>query len=231
MPFLLKIFDEFQAIGNLDDPNESLYALGSFRSVIQGMNCPVCFTGSIRHEMSHIFTNADSPFFKSSELLTVPSIPLNEMYPFIAKRFKQGKIEYNKDTFLVHYAATNGITGDVIALAKTIFDMFANNKTQTLDSSIITEAIIRHIEPSEGAYSVLLESLTQKQLDCALALANCGGTNPYSKSVLKEANIPNPGSMKRPLNGLLKKNIIFIGKNKELKFFDPFFAYWLQFNF
>jgi len=221
------IMDEFQDLAELDK-DLSKYILGSFRREIQSMESAVIFIGSIRHKMTEIFTSLESPFFKSSEILTVPEIPEWDFFEFIKPRFKKGGIKIEPDVFDFIYKITRGVTGDIITLCNGVFDRCANDVT-LLTTEHVKNALEALIWGNESSYHFYTKNLTSKQIDCLLAIIQHGGHQPYRTEVMRTANLTS-ATMTRSLDALVSKGVLFVSDD-EYKFFDPFFAYWLNLKF
>ena len=94
------VFDEFQEILKLDNPEQ---ALASLRSRIQFLS-DTCFvySGSVRRDMVRMFIDYKSPFYKSAMTLNVGAIDDASFIKFLQRRFSvSGKSQHvGDDAFL-----------------------------------------------------------------------------------------------------------------------------------
>ena len=92
---LVVVFDEFQDILSLSNHSETLAAL---RSKIQfHSEIPYVFAGSVRNQMSGIFTDPESAFFKSATVMEVGPLKTDVFARFLSKKFASGKRKIGVD--------------------------------------------------------------------------------------------------------------------------------------
>jgi len=220
---LCVVFDEFQDILGMDDGKR---ALAVMRGKIQlDASTPYMFLGSVRHKMTDIFWNPDSPFYHSAAALPVGEIPDGDFYRFAYEKFKSGGRNLPRESFDKIFESAQRIPGYVQELCDAIWDC-----TDTGD-------IIRAAEIGEGLkgvfarendhYEIFMERLTPIQRKVVSALAAHGGKGVYSSAFLANAHISGIGTMRRSLAKLISENLIY-RNNDEYKFFNPFFAQWLR---
>jgi len=85
---LMVAMDEFQDILDIRSSRETIALLRS-RIQFQSDICYI-FAGSVRSRMEAVFTDPESPFFKSAALLEVGPIRPDEFVPFLRRRFLAG---------------------------------------------------------------------------------------------------------------------------------------------
>ena len=106
---------------NLEDSHEALALL---RSKIQFQSgIPYIFIGSIRHKMDEIFSNSDSPFFKSAIPLTVEPLPYGEFSEFLKKKFAMGQREIGEEVLGNVFEIANNIPGDIQQLCEALWEV------------------------------------------------------------------------------------------------------------
>jgi len=219
---LVVCFDEFQDVLNLRNSAEALALL---RSRIQfHSNITYLFAGSIRNRMNSIFTDPESPFFKSAASLEVGKIDDDSFIPFLTRKFASGKRNISKETVLSVIRKAAGIPGDVQEACACIWDV-------TSEGEQVTE---KHLNPAlnmifareNKAYEAALVQLTGQQLRCLVTLAKTDGIEPLSAGFLEESGIRTASSVQAALKRLVKLKIIYQHKG-TYRFSNPFFGSWL----
>ncbi len=219
---IVVVFDEFQDILNISDPNEALSIL---RSNIQYQSdIPYIFVGSIRHKMDNIFNSQDAPFFKSAIPITVDTIPFNDFSLFILNKFSIGKRTVDEKLLQKVFKIANNIPGDVQQLCGALWEVTQEGKT--IHISTLKEALNLIFNREESAYENYLRLLTDIQYKSLIAIARQGGGNIYSIQFMKSAGFNNASSLKKAIVRMINLNILFEYKD-EIRFVNPFFRVWL----
>ncbi len=219
---LVVTFDEFQDILNLSEATESLAAL---RSKIQfHTNIPYLFAGSVRNQMSRIFTNPESPFFNSATTLEVGPLRESVFVKFLRAKFGSGGRVITKEAIMRAIEIAENIPGDIQELCSCIWEItMPDHKITEEDIGPALELIFSR--ESKG-YEATLVQVTGQQLKCLTGLARMGGGSPFSADFLRGAGIPLPGSVKKALDRLVQLKIIYRFR-REYRFVNPFFKSWL----
>jgi hypothetical protein len=222
---LVVVFDEFQDILNLEDSHEALSLL---RSKIQfHTGIPYLFVGSIRHKMDEIFTNHDSPFFKSAIPLTVGPLPYDEFSQFLRKKFAMGHRKTDDEVLEKVFEIANEIPGDIQQLCEALWEVSSEKQIISLDK--LKSALELIFAREQKSYENYISLLTDIQLRCLMAVAKEGGKGVFSASFMKSAGFSNPSSVRRAIIRLLKLNILF-ESGGEYRFINPFFRAWLPYK-
>jgi len=219
---LVVVFDEFQDILNLRQSAETLAVL---RSKIQfHTTIPYLFAGSIRNQMHEIFTDSESPFFKSAASLAVGPLPERAFLRFLTRKFSGADRTVDPDVLSRVLEITYSIPGDTQQLCGALWEVTAKGKTvRVKDIPAALELIYtREIK----GYEAVLVQLTGHQLKCLRGLARIGGKAPFSAGFLRETGIALPASVKQALNRLQRLKIVY-RQDGEFRFVNPFFASWL----
>jgi len=216
------VFDEFQDVLNLPDSKQALALL---RSKVQ-FHCdiPYIFAGSIRNQMSDIFTSPESPFFKSAIAIDVGTLSPDGFTTFLKEKFRKGRRKITDETLAAIIASTESVPGDVQELCGALWD------TSSAGEGISEERFPRALElifsrESKG-YETVLVQITGQQLKCLTGLARLGGKSPLSAAFLEGVGITLPASVKKALNRLVQIKVIYRYQG-EYKFINPFFKLWL----
>lgn len=219
---LIVMFDEFQDILNLTTAKE---VLAISRSKIQFHNkIPYIFAGSIRNQMLDIFTNPNSPFFKSAIPIEVGTIDCNQFKKFLKNKFSLGKRTIDDNVLDIGFEITGGLPGDIQQYCGALWD--TTNEKAHIDKQCIPEAMRLIFSREEKGYEAVLVQLTGQQLRCLVGLARFGGTAPYSGIFLRGVGISASSSVKKALQKLERLRVIY-RYGDEYKFINPFFKSWL----
>lgn len=218
-------FDEFQDVFNL---KESGQVLALMRSKIQFQSdIPYLYAGSVRNQMTDIFTNADSPFFKSALMMEVGPIEKKIFTNFLLNQFEKGKRNVD-DTILDRvFEISNNSPGEVQQVCAALWEV-SESKSKIGEEMILAAMQVIFNQELKG-YESTLNKVSNQQLRCLSALSKIGGQSPTASEFLKETGIRQPGSVKKALNRLVDMRIIF-NSGTEYKFSNPFFKHWLEFK-
>lgn len=219
---LVVVFDEFQDILNLADAHEALALL---RSEIQFKgNISFIFVGSIRHQMEEIFTNHDSPFFKSAITFMVDTLPYKEFSKFLNNKFSQVHRKIDDKVLEKAFKISENIPGDIQQLCGAIWEITAEKEMISIDK--LKSAIELIFAREQKSYENYIRLLTNIQLKVLTAIAKEGGSQVFSAAFMKPSGFTNPSTVRRAVNRLLQLNILFKSSD-EYRFVNPFFRAWI----
>lgn len=219
---LVAVFDEFQDILNLKTSKETLAALRSkiqFHSVI-----PYLFAGSVRNQMRGIFTDPESPFFKSAAALDVGPLQEDVFMRFLIKKFEAGNRAVETTVLKKAIEIADNVPGDVQEMCACLWETTSENDKIT-EKNIGPALQLIYARESKG-YEAALVQLSSQQLKCLTGLARMGGKSPLSADFLQGVGIALPASAKTALNRLVQLKIVY-RHQEEYKFVNPFFRSWL----
>ncbi len=219
---IVVMFDEFQDVLNLSSRKEVLAIL---RSKIQFQGkIPYVFAGSVRNQMHDIFTNPDSPFFKSAIPIEVGPLGCNHFKRFLRNKFSTGKRTINDDVLDIAFEIAGDLPGDVQQFCGALWD--TTSEKERIDEKAIPSAMHLIFSREAKGYETALVQLTAHQLRCLLGLARIGGSAPFSGAFLKGVGISSSASVKKALERLVRLKVIY-RHSGEFKFVNPFFKAWL----
>jgi len=219
---LAVVFDEFQDILNLPDSRETLAGL---RAKIQfHSKIPYLFAGSVRNQMSAIFTDPESAFFKSALLLNVGPLDAGEFAAFLKARFALGKRILDDAVMGQIFEWADNIPGDVQQLCAALWEV--TSYRDRITEGVLPAALERVFARESKAYEAALIQVTGQQLRCLIGLARLKGTPPLSQDFLRAVGISAAASVQRALNRLERLKIIYRHEG-QYKFVNPFFKSWL----
>jgi len=211
--------DEFQDIQILMGSR----AAWQLRGIIQGhRNVNFLFSGS-DHRLVKWMTSPDAAFFKQLTQLEVGPIEPAHLADWIQRRAKIGglaRFAYGQDIV----AMAGPCTGDVVRLAKVVFDMAAAGRTDGVVHAGFDAIALVELNTEFGAY--WREMATAQRL---MMRAVAAGKQPLAAATLRELGIKTPSSAQRAIVGLEHKQHL-VRIDSKLAFDNPFFRRWVEFN-
>lgn len=221
---LAVLFDEFQGVLKADPSGKTIAAM---RSRIQFHDrIPYVFAGSDRTRMSEIFTDSESPFYKSAMDLSVDSIPGDEFWDFIERRFASGKVALDPGFRL--FVEQTGIEtpGDLQQLCSFVWSYVRASGRKKATSEDAADALEDILKAENDPFERLADAVSPVQLKLLRSIARLGGESIYSQEFLQASGIRAPGTLTRAANQLLSQKIL--RKTREGWFIEnPFFRLWL----
>jgi len=219
---LVVAFDEFQDILNVPESKATLAAL---RSKIQfHADIPYVFTGSVRNQMSAIFTDPESAFFKSAIGIDVGPLERDAFIGFLSARFASGKRVLDAGILSHIIDLSESVPGDAQEFCEALWETTSYGD-KIREASLGPALELIYAREAKG-YEAALVQLTGLQLKCLVGLARLGGKAPLSAAFTQGVGISGPASVKKALNRLIQVKIIFRHES-EYKFVNPFFKTWL----
>ncbi len=217
-------FDEFQDILKIEDAS---WLLATLRSKIQYHDhLSYIYAGSIRNEMDNIFSDSESPFFKSAIPITIPPIEQDVFSSFIIKKFKLAKRTIKKEVLSKIFEITANISGDILQLCEALWSVSAEN--EVIDEDAIPKALQLIFAREHQSYEMVLSSLSHNQQKALTGLAKYPGCQLNSAEFLRLSGIGQPSSVNAAVKKLIDRRIIF-KKANDYSFSNPFLATWLKF--
>lgn len=212
-------FDEFQDIKILMGER----AAWQLRGIVQGhRNVNFLFSGS-DHRLVKWMTSPDAAFFKQLTQMEVRAIAPAHLADWIARRAKIGglaRFPYGGDIV----AIAGPCTGDVVRLAKVVFDLVASGKTDGVVKGAFDAIALVELNTEFGAY---WRDMTSAQRLMMRAIA--AGKPPHASTTLREIGIKTPSSAQRAIVGLEAKQYL-LRDGAKLAFDNPFLRRWVEFN-
>ena len=222
---IVVVFDEFQDILNLKDAQEVLAVL---RSKVQfHSDVTYLFSGSIRNKMIDIFTDPDSPFFKSATSLNVGPLDKGTFQTFLTKKFKSGKRKVAPEVWDKVFEICSDVPGDIQQFCDALWDISSEEEQITLKHlPTALESIFTH---EFKGYETTLKIISGQQLKVLTGLARMGGKAPTSAKFARGLGGIAVSSIKKSIERLMDLKIVFYFE-EEYRFTNPFFRAWLLFK-
>lgn len=217
--------DEFQQI--LEYPEANTESL--LRTHIQPLkNISFIFCGSNQKMMHHIFNSAKRPFFTICSNINLGTIDKGKYKTFIKRKFLQYKRKINDDCidFICDWTYLHTFYTQYLCA-----ELFAKNKKHnTLEDAKQTAAEI--LKMNENTFFQYKNLLTDAQWNLLRAIAHEEYLfKPQSKEFITKYQLGMPSAVKRSLDALLEKEMIYYQTSAEKPYYqvyDKFLLRWLK---
>ena len=217
--------DEFQQI--LEYPETNTEAI--LRTQIQQLkNTSFIFCGSNQKMMHQIFNSAKRPFFASCTNLNLGYIEQIDYQLFIKKKLQEHrrKIDAEALDFICRWTGLHTFYTQHFC-----FTLFTKNKVNTTLVEV-HETAIDILKLNESTFFQYKNLLTTAQWNLLRAIANEEKVyQPQSKFFIGKYFLGTPALVKRGLDALLEKEMIFYQSGVEKPYYevyDKFLMRWLQ---
>ena len=214
--------DEFQTVSCYNDGKIEVL----LRTYIQHCrNAHFIFSGSQRTMMGEMFLSPSRPFYQSTSMMNIGSIPIDKYSAFAQKHFKEADKGISAQAITKVYQRFEGVTWYVQRVMNELFSLTPQHGTCDEDMlDIATKNILR---ANEFTYQSLLFQLPIKQKELLMAIAREGkAQNLTSSAFVKKYRLTSSSSVQSAIKGLLEKN--FVTSNLGVyEVYDKFFALWL----
>lgn len=218
--------DEFQQI--LHYPEKNIEAL--LRTSIQQLKqTTFIFSGSNQSMMSDIFLSAKRPFYTSCAMLHLHAIPREAYCSFIKDTFEKYKFRLDETVIHTILDLTSGYTYYTQRVCHELLQHGLKRPNEDTAQSILSNILIE-LQPTYFQYRNLLTP-GQWQLLKAIAMEECV-VQPYSKNFIQKHKLGSAAIVKRSLEALRTKEMIYCNLNAEVPYwsvYDKFLMRWLQY--
>lgn len=214
--------DEFQTVSSYS----GVKAEAILRTYVQHCrNAQFIFAGSQRTMMGEIFASPSRPFYQSTSMMSIGSIPLDKYIPFAQKHFKEAGKAVSTEAIASVYQQFEGITWYIQRMMNELFSMTPQGTECTADMTAV--AIKNILRANEFTYQSTLFQLPPKQKELLIAICKEGkARNLTSSSFIHKYHLPGSSSVQSAVKGLLEKNFITSSLG-VYEVYDKFFALWL----
>ena len=217
--------DEFQQIREY--PEQNMEAM--LRTYMQRCNnVTFIFSGSRKHLMTDIFTNARKPFYSSTSFVSIDKISATSYSDFICKQFSAHKRKITDDAVNFILEWTQRHTYYTQFLCHTIYA----NGQKNIDLPEVKKACGQVLSQREPVYLQYRKMLTDKQWDFLIAVAKEGSVRQVTAAdFLKRYKIGGASVSKRLVESLCEKELLNAEVSLdgvEYSVDDVFFSRWLE---
>lgn len=213
--------DEFQQILEYEDTGIE----AMLRSMIQFChNVHFIFSGSKRHMMVDIFTNAKRPFFQSTECMGLYPIPEDSYFSFVEGLMKKGNIEISREIFHDVYTRFEGHTWYIQYIMNVIYEL----SPEIVQPENINNALLRILRRNEDSYRETLDRLSKNQASLLSAIAKEGVVGQVnSGDFIRRNRLKGTSSVNRALEYLVGKELVY-KQPKGYMVYNRFLGLWLS---
>lgn len=213
--------DEFQQVASY--PESGTEAM--LRSRIQFMhNVHFIFSGSQQHLIYEMFLSAKRPFYNSTQIMTLTTIPVESYYPFAESLFAEGGRTIDKTLFMFIYDSFEGHTWYV----QTILNRLYESGSDVTEREQVTDAIRIIVRENTMVYQSTIALLPDKQLQVLKALAKEGKTaTPNKGSFIQKYSLKAASSVSSALTSLVDKELVYRSQ-EGYSVYDRFMEIWLR---
>lgn len=215
--------DEFQQIGTFPEKNIE----ATLRTYVQrSHNARFIFSGSQRHTMSTMFTNASRPFYQSVSMMHLDAINPVTYDAFAKSLFAEGNRALADGVTDAVYALSHGVTWYTQKLFNTLYANIPEGAVCEL--AHVQEAMDYILKTQSYSYEEVLFRLPEKQKMVLIALAKNGPTKSItSAAFVKKYNLQSASTVQSAIRGLLEKDFVTLEQG-IYSVYDIFMSYWLQ---
>ena len=213
--------DEFQQVASY--PESGTEAM--LRSRIQFMhNFHFIFSGSQQHLIYEMFLSAKRPFYNSTQIMTLTTIPLESYYKFAEGLFAEGGMTIDMSQFKFFYDSFEGHTWYV----QTILNRLYESGGDVTEREQVTDAIRTIVRENTMVYQSTIAMLPDKQLQVLKALAKEGKTaTPNKGSFIQKYSLKAASSVSSALTSLVDKELVYRSQ-EGYSVYDRFMEIWLR---
>lgn len=217
--------DEFQQI--LEYPEKNTEAI--LRTIMQQMNnTTFIFSGSNQQMMHEIFNSAKRPFFASCANMQLDFIPEQQYRDFILKKFTENKRSISQESIDFICRWTKRHTFYTQHLCSHVY----LQPDDEIEIEHVREAALTIFKLNEANYYQYRNLLTSAQWNLLCAIAKAEQVfQPQSKKFVNQYKLGTPALVKRGLDALLKKELVFhntsVGK-PYFEVYDKYLMRWIQ---
>ena len=213
--------DEFQQVASY--PESGTEAM--LRSRIQFMhNVHFIFSGSQQHLIYEMFLSAKRPFYNSTQIMTLTTIPMESYYKFAESLFAEGGRTIDMSLFKFIYDSFEGHTWYV----QTILNRLYESGGDVTEREQVTDAIRTIVRENTMVYQNTIAMLPDKQLQVLKALAKEGKTaTPNKGSFIQKYSLKAASSVSSALTSLVDKELVYRSQ-EGYSVYDRFMEIWLR---
>ena len=219
---MILIIEEFQCVGNLEDPDTILRPLSAVLKEKKGRTFSFIFSGSAVNAMSGLFSG-NVLFSRRVERVKLSVAPEEEVTEHLHRGFlSSGKVVEKRllqgvyNLFRGHLWYINHL----IAIADSMSRGY-------IMEPLLVEALENLVSIHEPAFRGIMNGLTTHQV--SLLKATLDGVTRFSASdVIRRYGLNSSANVKRVKEALMKKEVIMLDGSDNPVLEDPLFEYWVR---
>ena len=219
---LILALDEFQEMQRF--PGSSLEK--AMRSHFQQhRHVSYLFAGSRQSALQDMVTRERSPFYKFGRFMHLGPIPSNEFSPFLAARFRRGRLRASAEVLDGILAAADDVPYNVQRLCHQLWALCAGRADRITEADI-GKAMLMIVNQEAPYFSAVWDQLSLHQRQVLQAIARSGGRNVFASEFLTVHRLGSHSSVQTSLRQLLKEQVL-VKVDGEHRIADPFFREWI----
>jgi len=216
------VFDEFQEIQRFPGGGVEKTLRSHFQT---HRRVSYLFAGSKETALRDMAARERSPFYKFGRLMSLGPIPPQEFRPFLAARFRAGRLRVTGEILDAILAAADDVPYNVQRLCHEIWAARAGATDRIVEQDI-GGAIAKIVEQDAPHYSALWDRLSLHQRQVLQAIAQGGGRNVFAADYLAAHRLGSHSSVQTSLRLLVKEQVL-VRTDGEYRFTDPFLREWI----
>jgi uncharacterized protein len=216
------VFDEFQEIQRFPGGGAEKALRSHFQT---HRRVSYLFAGSKETALRDMAARERSPFYKFGRLMSLGPIPPTEFAPYLAARFRSGRLKITREILEAVLAAADDVPYNVQRLCHELWALRAGAADRIVESDI-GAAIARIVEQDAPHYSALWDRLALHQRQVLQAIAQGGGRNVFAANYLSAHRLGSHSSVQTSLRQLIKEQVL-LRTAEEYRFTDPFLREWI----
>ena len=155
--------------------------------------------------MLNMFSDQGSPFYRSTEFLTLNKLDREVYAGFIKRQFHEAGIEVEAEALRLILEWTRRHTYFTQRLCHMVFNM-ANGK---VDVALVKKAAVQILQADSVVFGQYQQMLSAGQWNLLIAIAKEGEVSQItSRAFLRKHNLGNPSTVSRTIASLIEKNMV-----------------------
>lgn len=224
---IIVIFDEFQAIYDLDPDKKHQKLLWKIRSIIQNhKNTGYIFAGSQKHMLENMAIPRSSPFFRMLEIVRLGKIPEAIYGKYIKDIFNKAGINLGSEIIETILKLAENIPYYVLNLCHEIYERLEDNR-KAINQNYLKQCVMSLTEKNSPYYENEWAKFSIVQKNVLKAIAAGYKNNLFSVEVRKRFDLNSIGGIQKALAALMASQYITREDNMYL-FDDIWFKEWIN---
>jgi hypothetical protein len=183
------------------------------------------YLGSKRHLLERIFNDRNEPFWRSAKQLEIGPISPAAFAPFLRDRFVATGKGITDQGLELLLELTAGHPYGTQELAYFVWELLpAGGEASASD---VEEGVARVVRSEHNHFAQLWDDAPRAQRLVLLALADEPTAGVYSAAYHERHELPPTPTLQTALAGLVRKEIVGRGEEREYRIVEPFLSEWL----
>jgi hypothetical protein len=184
------------------------------------------YLGSKRHLLERIFNDRNEPFWRSAKQLEIGPIAPAAFAPFVGARFAATGKNVDGEALERLLEVTGGHPYGTQELAYFVWELVPPGGEASLAD--VEEGIARVVRSEHNHFAQLWDDAPFPQRLVLLALADEPTRSVYAAGYHERHDLPATPTLQTALNGLIRKEVVGRGNEREYRIIEPFLVEWLR---